>query len=372
MINVLHLRDTDVVCGPGKTIIETACAADPRFYYSSIGIFCSPGKPNAYLDAAEARGIEVRRLEAERPWDPRLLSQIAALIRERQIHIVHSHDYLSDILTRVVARRVHVATMSTVHGWITNTVRSRIKVGISKIALRGLDRVVAVSEETRSRVEAAGVPASRIVVIHNAIVAKNYCASDYAPGVFRQQIGIATDAILIGNIGRLSPEKGQRDFLLGAAPIAREDARVHLVFAGHGPDALTLQGLVAELGLTGRVTFAGHMKDVRPVYRDLDVLALTSYTEGFPNVVMEALCMDVPVLATNVGGVRELMTDGVTGVLVPSGRPDEIEVGLRRLIQDRPEAERMTAAGKQLVMDRFELGQRTLKEEAVYRELVHD
>ncbi len=371
MINVLHLRDTSVVCGPGKTIIETACAADPAAFHLSIGLFCAPGRPNAYLDAAQARGIEVHRLEADQPWDPRLLRQLTALIGRRQIHIVHSHDYLSDILTRALTWRVPVATMSTVHGWITNNFRSRLKVGLSKVALRGLDKVVAVSDETLTRVVAAGVPAARVVVIHNAIVAKDYRAEAFPAGVFRRQIGVEGDAVLVGNIGRLSPEKGQRDFLLGAAPLAREDPRIHLVFAGHGPDAEALQALVAELGLTGRVTFAGHLKDVRPVYRDLDVLALTSYTEGFPNVIMEALCMDVPVLATDVGGVRELMTDGVTGVLVPSGRPDQIDAGLRRLTQDRPAAARMTATGKQLVLSRFEFGQRTLKEEAVYRELVH-
>ena len=370
MINVLHLRDTDRVCGPGKTIIETACAADHSAFHTSIGVFCSKGQPNAYVEAARARGIEVHALEAAHSWDLRLLSQIVALIRQRNIHVVHSHDYLSDILTRAVAWRVPVATMSTVHGWITNDFRRRLRIRLSQLALRGLDRVVAVSEETRTRVVAAGIPADRVVVIHNAIVARDYRAEDFEAGAFRRRIGVGADAILVGNIGRLSPEKGQRDFLQAAARVASLEPRLHLVLAGSGPDEESLKALAAELGLANRVAFVGHLKDVRPVYRDIDALALTSYTEGFPNVVLEALCMDVPVLATAVGGVREIVTHGETGVLVTAGRVDEIESGLRRLISDQAEAARMAAAGKDLVMRRFEFRQRTPKEESVYRELM--
>jgi glycosyltransferase involved in cell wall biosynthesis len=112
------------------------------------------------------------------------------------------------------------------------------------------------------------------------------------------------------------------------------------------------------------------LHDVRPVYRDLDILALTSFTEGFPNVILEAFCMDVPVLATDVGGVREIITNGETGVLVRAGCTDEIAAGLRHLVTERADGKRLAAAGKQRVMDRFQFAQRTVKEEAVYRELM--
>jgi len=370
MINVLHLRDTDRVCGPGKTIIETACAADRAAFHLSVGLFRPPGGANAYLDAVRARGIEVHPIEAAHAWDPRLLGRLVSLIRERNIHIVHAHDYLTDILTRAVSWRVPVATMSTVHGWITNTTRSRMYVKVSQLALRGLDRVVAVSEQTRVRVLAAGIPADRVTVIHNAIVAQNYQPANFERGAFRRQADISPEAVVIGNIGRLSPEKGQREFLQAAAPLARQDARLHLVLAGSGPDEASLKSLTAELGLDGRVTFTGHLHDVRPVYRDLDILALTSFTEGFPNVILEAFCMDVPVLASDVGGVREIITNGETGVLVRAGCTDEIAAGLRHLVTERTDGKRLAAAGKQRVMDRFQFAQRTVKEEAVYRELM--
>src|SRR4029450_13712770 len=112
--------------------------------------------------------------------------------------------------------------------------------------------------------------------------------------------------------GRLSPEKGQYDMLEAARRLAPARPQVYFVFTGDGPDEAGLKARAAEYGLADRVLFTGKLKDARPVFRDLDILALTSHTEGFPNVVLEALCMETPVLATDVGGTSEIIQDGVT------------------------------------------------------------
>jgi len=118
------------------------------------------------------------------------------------------------------------------------------------------------------------------------------------------------------------------------------------------------------------VIFTGHLSDVRPVYRDIDVHALTSYTEGFPNVVLESLCMGVPVLANDVGGTREIVEDGVTGILLPAGQPDRIAAGLLRLLNEPAWARELAANGHAVVMRDFSFKQRVLKEEALCREVL--
>ncbi|WP_291982193.1 glycosyltransferase [Luteitalea sp.] len=369
-VNVLHLRDTSRICGPGKTIIETACAVDRRHYHTLVGVFSVIGRTNVYVEAVRARGIEVHALSARTGLDPRLLLQVSKLITERRVQIVHSHDYLSDIVARVVSSWLGVATMSTVHGWIENNARSRLYIKASQWALRGLDHVVAVSEETRNRVLKAGVSEGRLSVIHNAIVEANYRPANFEIGEFRRSAGIGPESVVVGNVGRLSPEKGQADFLRAAARLAAAEPKLRLVLAGDGPDEQALRGLADALGLKDRVVFTGHLTDVRPLYRDLDVLALTSYTEGFPNVLLEALCMGVPVLATDVGGVREIITDAETGVLVNAGSTAQIYEGLRRLVGDRPWATLLARRGKARVMEEFEFAARTPKEEAIYRRLL--
>jgi glycosyltransferase involved in cell wall biosynthesis len=256
-----------------------------------------------------------------------------------------------------------------VHGWIANHWKSRAYIKMGKAVLPGFDRVVAVSAETRRAVIGCGVADERVVLIHNAIVTGNYSPAGLEAGGFRRAHGISSAATLIGYVGRLSLEKGQHDFLRGAARVVARHPQIHLAFVGDGPERDALQRLVIALGLGDRVTFTGHLQDVRPAFRDFDLLALTSHTEGFPNVVLESFCMDTPVLATDVGGVAEVVSDGRTGVLIPPHRPDAIAAGLDRLLGAPAWARMLAAEGKRMVFEQFSFQRRVEKEETVYREL---
>lgn len=371
MINILHLRDTDRVCGPGKTILETANATNKSEFTIFVGLFLlERERHNAYLNAAVERGVNVIPLIARHQFDPFLLRTLVRAIDQYNIHVIHSHEYKSDILTWLVSRRRRIPIMTTAHGWITNRWKSKLYVRLGQTVLPSFDRVVAVSEGMRRGLLACGVRDDRIAVIHNAIVTENYEPTAHRRGFLRGRGGVPDEAVLIGNIGRLSPEKGQRDFLEAAAAVARDHANAFFVLVGDGPDRRDLEELARASGIRERVIFTGHLHDVRPLYADLDILALTSHTEGFPNVVLEALCMNTPVLATDVGGTGEIIRDGQTGVLVQPHAPDAIARGLRFLIEQPDEARRLTAAGRQVVFQRFRFGDRVAKEEAIYRELI--
>jgi len=174
----------------------------------------------------------------------------------------------------------------------------------------------------------------------------------------------------VGCIGRLSPEKGQRDLLAAAGRVFQTHQDVRLLFCGDGPDRPVLEREAARTGVADRVIFTGHLSDVRPVYRDIDLLALTSHTEGLPNVILEALCMETPVLATDVGGVREVVEDGRTGVLLPAGAIDAIADRLVRLLDSPQWAGELARNGKATVLERFSFRQRVAKEEAVCRDVL--
>lgn len=371
MINVLHLRDTDRVCGPGKTIIETALATDRREFSQIVGLFLAPHETtNVYMDTATARGVDVVPLRSAHRFDPRVISELLRIIREREIHIVHSHEYKSDILAYLVSLVRPIPIMTTVHGWIRNQLKSRLYIRTSQAMMRRFSRVVAVSEKTRTAVIDSGVDLSRVVVIRNGIVTGNYQPQGYVPGAFRQQHGIPLDAPLVGYVGRLSPEKGQLDLLHAVPSVLAAHPDTRFVFVGDGPDQPELERVAAATGIQERVIFAGHTADVRPVYRDLDVLALTSHTEGLPNVVLEALCMDTAVLATDVGGTSEIVTDGATGLLVPPRAPAEIASGLNRLLGDASFRQELALNGQRFVHEQFDFAKRVAREEALYREIL--
>ncbi len=371
MIRVLHLRDTDRVCGPGKTIIETAVATDRTRFEQMVGVFVGPLESrNPFVDAAVRRGVAVVPLRASHGIDPRVLMAIVRALRGHRVDIVHSHEYKSDLLGYVASRIYGIPIVSTVHGWITNTRRSRLLVGVSRRLIRRFDRVIAVSAGTRDAVLAHGVPAARVVVIRNGIVTRNYRRGDHQEGLFRRRFGIPENAVLVGYVGRLSQEKGQRVLLEAAATLVPSIPDLRVALVGDGPDRRDLEEMARALGILGRVVLTGHLDDVGPVYRDLDVLALTSFTEGLPNVVLEAMCMDVPVLATNVGGTSEIVQDGITGVLVPAASPHAVAEGLRRLIGSPDWARGLVANGRRRVEEQFEFAGRVALEEAVYEEIV--
>jgi glycosyltransferase involved in cell wall biosynthesis len=371
MINVLHLRDTDRVCGPGKTIIETARATNKLEFSQKVGLFLLEREgSNVYMETAVARGVEVIPIRTAHQLDPRIITRMLTVIREHRIHLIHSHEYKSDILAFLVSRLYPIPIMTTVHGWIRNRLKSRAYVAASQAMLRRFNRVVAVSSRTREAIIESGVSADRVVVIRNGIVTRDYEPADHDRGAFRSQFGIPPKAPLIGYVGRLSPEKGQRDLLMAAAAVLTSHPDAWFTLVGDGPDESRLKDQAQQLGIASRVVFTGHLRDARPAFRDLDVLALTSHTEGLPNVVLESLCMETPVLATDVGGTGEIVKDGVTGLLIPPRAPEAVAGGLRRMLEDAQLRRRLALAGKQLVHREFSFADRVAKEESVYREIL--
>src|SRR5262245_13535408 len=150
MINVLHLRDTDRVCGPGKTIIETACAATADFNHTIGLLLLNREKTNVYQEAATRRGVEVVPLRSAHQLDPRIVSTIVSIVKKHPIDLIHSHDYESDRLALAVARVHPIPVMTTIHGWIRHNVKRRMMVRAAQSVLRSFNRVVAVSAQTKA------------------------------------------------------------------------------------------------------------------------------------------------------------------------------------------------------------------------------
>lgn len=373
MIRVLHLRDTQKVCGPGKTIIETCTRIDSGRFSLDIGLFMHrEEETNLYREAAQARGIVVHPIRTSHPFDPRLVGNTIRLLKSGGYDIIHAHDYKSDLLAYLIRRVYPIPIMTTIHGWITNSWKTKAYIAVQKRLLRSFDRVIAVSPAIRRELLSKGVPDHRIALIYNAIVMENYRAEAHPAGEFRRSLGLEARVPLVGNVGRLSPEKGQRDFLMAAARLPEQFSGTHFVLVGDGPDRSDLEGLCVELGIRDRVHFTGHLTDVRPVFRDLDLLALTSHTEGFPNVVLESLSMGTPVLATAVGGTPDIVHDGKSGILVSARDLDAIAAGLEKFLSDHGFAEETVVAGRQMVEEKFQFSVRVEKVSALYEDLMEE
>lgn len=367
---VLDLRDSPWVDGPGRTILDTASMVDPDRYRIVVGAFSGPRHgEHAYLAEAVRRGLETHAIAERRALDPEVLRQIIRWCRSHAIDIIHTHDFRSDLYGLIAARRLDIPAVSTCHGWIANNLKGRVYTSVDKFLLRFFDRVIVVSARMQAQLVERGMLPNRIALVQNALLVENYWP-ERADRSMQAEWGIPAHHKVVGKIGRLSPEKCQDLFLRAAAEVSRRVADVSFVLIGLGPDEDRLRRLAVELGIADLVVFAGYRSDMQRVYNSLDLVVQASSTEGMPNVILEALVMRVPVVATDVGGTAEIVTDGYSGRLIPPNDLEALVGGMREALTDPAVPAAWAEAGERRVRTEFSHRVRLRRIMAVYDQVL--
>jgi glycosyltransferase involved in cell wall biosynthesis len=302
---------------------------DARFAPSLVGL----KHPEPATQWLAEQGIPVHHLRRGR-FDPRILGDLVRVGRERGARILHVHGYAAADFGRLAARRLGAALV--LHEHFADP-RMPANQGWADRALAPLtDRAIAVSASTRDfLVRERHVPAGRVRLIWNGAPLDEF--APVAPEVAREarrSLGIAEDAQVVGTIGRLSEQKGHR-YLLEAAPaLLAARPRAHVLIVGDGDRMAPLRAQAEALGIAGRVTFAGHRTDVRALLGALDVFCISSTYEGTPLALFEAMAAGRAIVSTAVDGCREVLEDGVTGLLVPPRDPPALAAALGRVLDD--------------------------------------
>jgi glycosyltransferase involved in cell wall biosynthesis len=370
-IKVLDLRDTYEIGGPGKTILETFRAIDATRFRLSLGVFLTRHErgESPFVSAATAIGLPVHFVRGYNQFDLRLIWRVVSLVKAQQIDIVHAHEVKSDVIAWLASLLHRVPIMTTLHGWIGNAPRQQLFIGLDKWVVRKFDRVIVVSAKMQQDLMAAGMPAAPMRMLHNAIVVERYRRTGRR-GALATLIGRELQGPVVMTIGRLSPEKGHLDFVEALGLAARRGAAVTAVLIGDGPARQAVAERVRALGLDQSVHMPGYLERPERFLEDADLMVLPSHTEGLPNVALEALAMEVPVLATRVGGTPEVIADGETGRLVPPRAPEALADALLDFLADRETWRRMAARGRTVVEREFDFAARTRRLETIYTELV--
>lgn len=367
---VLDLRDSPWVDGPGRTILDTASMVDPQRYRIVVGAFSGERHgEHAYLTEALRRDLETYPIAERRALDPEVLRQIMRWCRSNAIDIIHTHDFRSDLYGLAAARRLGIPAVSTCHGWIANNLKGRIYTSVDKFLLRFFDRVIVVSARMQAHLRSRGIPAHKIALIQNALIVEQY-RPERSDRTLQAEWGIPAHHKVVGKIGRLSPEKCQDLFLRAAAELVRHDPAVSFVLIGIGPEEERLRRLADELGIADRVVFAGYRSDMQRVYNSLDLVVQSSSTEGMPNVILEALLMRVPVVATDVGGTAEIVTDGKSGRLIPPNDLQALVAGMREALTGTARTAAWVDAGERQVRANFSHHLRLQRIMAVYDQVL--
>jgi glycosyltransferase involved in cell wall biosynthesis len=303
------------------------------------------------------------------PLDVGTTKRLARIIKDGQFDLVQSHDFRTRRLASLACVSAGVPHVTSVHGWIANSRKQHMIRVIDKRLIRRARRIIAVSGRLVRDLVESGIPRDRITLCPNAVL-----LDDYPPAMpadqARGELGLPPTSRCIGVVGRLSPEKRHDLFLEMAAGLASSEPDLFFLIAGHGPLAADLQRLAQRLKIANRVLFLGHRTDMHRVYAALNLLVLCSDTEGMPNVVLEAFAYGRPVVATSVGGVPEVVTDGQNGLIVSPGHLPPLVAAARSIVNDASLAARLGQSGRRTIEERFDFRRRTAAVEALYQSIL--
>ncbi|MGH7720236.1 MAG: glycosyltransferase [Gemmatimonadaceae bacterium] len=261
--------------------------------------------------------------------------------------VVHTHGYRPDVLDAGVARRRGIPTVTTVHGLTGGDWKNRLYEYLQRRAFRRFDAVVAVSRPLSELLARSGVPPERLHMVQNAFAPpENACARQAA----RHRLGVPAESFLIGWVGRLSHEKGA-DALVDAMPALRQRDAV-AVMVGDGPERGTLEARAAALGAGDRVLWKGVVEDMGRLFSAFDAFVLSSRTEGTPIVLFEAMSAAVPIVATRVGGVPDVVSDQ-EALLVAPENPAALARAIESVMLDAAGARARAAAASARLANSF-------------------
>jgi glycosyltransferase involved in cell wall biosynthesis len=364
-VRVVHLISTLGIYGAERWILTHIKSLGTSSIASHVLTFGSKEGADAFHRLLTEEGLSATHLAIAGRVSLRLVAQIrSCLVRESGV-IVHTHGFKADILGYLATRGLCCRLVSTVHGWCKSEgLRIRLYEALSKLALRRCDRVYTLSPALRDGLVQDGFVGSRVMLIMNAIRVEDFDEVIVSRGQRTQSAGVK---VLFA--GRLCIPKGVYELLKGFA-MAKLPSDSTLTFAGVGPERERLEGECIDLGIRNNVCFSGHVERMNEAYGNVDVVVLPSYSEGLPRVIMEAYASALPVIGTDIPGIRELVVDDVTGIVVPVADAKAVALALERIAADRDGAWRLGLRGRKLVEERFSASRQASEYQADYRKLM--
>lgn len=332
-IRVAYCLDSFAIGGTELNAVRTAEALDPNRFE----LYVQHLKPDGPLRARYVQlGIPMAHLPIQNLYSLQTMSQgmrLAKLLQRWKVDIVHTHDLYSNIFAVPWARLCGRCSVIASRRWWKMVPRPGL-LTLNRLSYSLADCVLANSNGvSRMLAREEKVPPDKIVEIPNFLEEQAFETLDEALRLAQRRAwGVPDGVFVIGMVARLAPVKNHALLLRAAALL---DSRFHFLLIGDGPSRTELEGLVQQLRIESRVHFAGEVISARNLHQFFDVSVLCSLSEGFPNSVIEAMAAGKPLVATPVGGVPDVVTDGVTGILVPVDDPAPL-AGVLRMLEGDP------------------------------------
>jgi glycosyltransferase involved in cell wall biosynthesis len=365
-LDVLAVID-HLALGGAEMLLGQFAGAAPRAGIALHVACFEHGDGSPAAEPLRAAGIEPVNLEVSGRPGPHHLRALRHHIATVKPAVIHTHLGTADLIGGIAARTSQIPAVSTIHEVVQRAQgMGRARQNAFALGRRLCDsRVITVSESARrAYLEHGWSPSDQVVRIYNGI--------DVVPGVgagVRRELGIEPDDLLVGMISALRPEKGHQTAIEAIGSLRERFPRLRLLIAGQGPGADALARLAAPLG--DGVLMVGRRTDVMDVFDALDVCLHPSRMDAFPTTLIEALAASVPVLASAVGGIPEIIDDGLSGVLLPAPpSASAVAEGLAGLLGDPARRRALGQAGREAYLERFTADPWVEQTRALYDEII--
>jgi len=359
-IRVLHVRTVaGNGGGPEKTLLRSSTHLGRLGVHAEALYLLDAHTPSVSLiERARQSEMPVHVVQERSALDPAGAGAFARLVRAGRFDIVHTHDYKSNTVARMLTVAGKFRIVATAHGYNQTTRREGCYYSLERMLLRRADAVICPSRRLADYLAETGVSPSRLHVIHNGV------ELDQWP--FRPR-SVPNDPPIVLYVGRLSREKNVQALLQACAMLTRDGRRLQLHVAGEGPEKAELAEQADQLGLAEAVRWLGQCDDVADRLAAADVFVNPSTTEAMPNTVLEALAVGTPVIATDAGATEELVLDGRTGLLIPPGDVGAVADAMARLMDNPDVGRSMAWRGRTHVQRHFDFRIRMAHIVALYR-----
>lgn len=352
----LLILDTELEMGGKEKLLHEFIARADRERFQ-IAVCCL--RPGGYFkDKIVAMGVPFYDGLLHHRFDAMAFRQLEDVIRKERIELVETFAHPNTVIFSFLARlRSLVERVVVSYHAMAMDARGTVVRPYLRPILRRLDAHLAVAEvQKRKLVEVDGLRDESVRVIYNGVDTAVYRPADTGErDGLRRELRIPTDAVVLVSVGSLKPIKGIDVLLDAFAPLAQREPRARLMIVGDGPDRAGLQARARELDVDARVAFLGLRDDVHALLRVADGLVLPSRTEALPTVVLEAMATGLPVVATDVGGVPEMVEPEKSGLLVAPENAAQLSAAMQRVLGDENLRRKLGDRGRAIVQERFRI-----------------
>lgn len=348
-MNILFVNSTVKWGGVKTWMLEYGTKLASREH--KVIICANKKETGSFIGRCKENELTVYPMKFGVDYSPFTIWRFISIIQKEKIDIVCTNiekdNRSAGIAAKILGKKVFQRVGSV------NDLSDRLKVRL--VQKHVVDKIIVPCQDIKRGLKRfKWLDEDKVSVIYNGKDLRKYQPGKFNAAV-RKELGISPDTLLVGVVSRLVAGKGHSCLLDSFFSLAKRFCNIKLVIVGDGKERSALEKIALSKGREDRVIFLGHRNDVERIIDALDIAVFPSFDEGFPNTVVEYMAMGKPVVATDVGGIPELVVDGETGLLLPPADSEKLAEALGRLIEDKEEREKMGSNGRKRVEEFFNI-----------------